>query len=437
MRASGRRSGAAITVAVVMSIGASGCLPAPGTIERASVSSAGQQAARGVGPLNTAYPKVSGNGRFVAFSSRSNDLVVGDGPRGRYEFLDADVFVRDLWTRKTELISVTPTGAPADWPSAVSDMSADGRYVLFNSAASNLTGTVDRDGEDDAFIRDRTTGRTTFVSPSQEWAEGTGKTQAWAMSDDARFVLLSTNDPAVADGRPATLVLDRSTGAWSQLPEADWDGLTLSDDGSTVAYRALLTDPASGKQYHRQQVWDRATGSVQSLGPIELATPFPDAGLNQSMPAISDDGDTVLWTRTRADAVPGDGSVDDDVLQWRRSTGEVTVVTPQLDTGGAVDWMCACHVDISGDGRWAIARASYAPKVPGDRPIPYAVVVWKLDGTEVHHVGRTAEHVGDVAPYRPALSDDGRIAAFTATTATLVADDTNGMPDVFAWARPG
>ena len=76
---------------------------------------------------------MSGNGRFVSFHSAASNLVPGD-TNGV-----ADIFLRDLWTGTTELVSSSRTGGLANGAS-VGDisMSADGRFVTFASQAGNL-----------------------------------------------------------------------------------------------------------------------------------------------------------------------------------------------------------------------------------------------------------------------------------------------------------
>ena len=78
------------------------------------------------------YPAVSADGRYVAFDSHASNLVVGDTNGA------VDVFVHDRHTGATERVSVDGSGNQGDGHSYYSAMSADGRYVAFESHASNL-----------------------------------------------------------------------------------------------------------------------------------------------------------------------------------------------------------------------------------------------------------------------------------------------------------
>ena len=100
---------------------------ASGAIERISVSSSGAQAV-----LGGNSPSISGDGRYVVFSSISDDLVSGDTNGVR------DLFVRDRSAGTTVRISLSPLGYETDFGSDLPVISADGRYVAFESYASNL-----------------------------------------------------------------------------------------------------------------------------------------------------------------------------------------------------------------------------------------------------------------------------------------------------------
>lgn len=102
-------------------------------------------------------PSLSANGRYVVFASIAPDLVAGDVNHR------ADAFVWDRLTHVTELVSVSTDGVQGDGPSAHPSISADGRFVAFESEAANLA-PIDHDGTADVFVRDRTNGVTALVS---------------------------------------------------------------------------------------------------------------------------------------------------------------------------------------------------------------------------------------------------------------------------------
>ena len=93
-------------------------------------------------------PTISSNAHYVAFTSSASNLVSGDTNGA------SDVFVTDLGTGSTERVSVNATGQQANGPSSGPVMSVEGRYVAFQSSASNLV-SGDSPGTLDIFVHDR------------------------------------------------------------------------------------------------------------------------------------------------------------------------------------------------------------------------------------------------------------------------------------------
>ncbi|WP_293205357.1 MULTISPECIES: hypothetical protein [unclassified Microcoleus] len=123
------------------------------TITRASVS------ASGGGTDSFEVPAISANGRFVAFESGVSSLVPGDANSV------SDIFVRDLQANTTNRVSVSGTGSGGNAGSFTPAISANGRFVAFESAASNLVG-GDGNNSRDIFVRDLQANTTVLVSVS-------------------------------------------------------------------------------------------------------------------------------------------------------------------------------------------------------------------------------------------------------------------------------
>jgi hypothetical protein len=111
------------------------------------------------------FPSISGDGRYVAFHSGATNLVPGDSN------VRSDVFVHDRLTGETTRVSVASDGTEGNDFSLFSSISGDGRYVAFQSLASNLV-PGDANGWWDVFVHDRVTGETTRVSVASDGAEG-------------------------------------------------------------------------------------------------------------------------------------------------------------------------------------------------------------------------------------------------------------------------
>ncbi|WP_412749834.1 TolB family protein [Krasilnikovia sp. M28-CT-15] len=138
-------------------------------------------------------PAMSGDGRYVTFSSFTDDVAPGD-----HNGLQ-DVVVRDLRTSRTKLISVSSAGVQGDEPSAGAAISPDGRYVTFLSWATNLV-PGDRNGYGDIFLHDRRTGTTERVSVLTSGAEANSASDGATVSAGGRTVAMTSYASNLAPG---------------------------------------------------------------------------------------------------------------------------------------------------------------------------------------------------------------------------------------------
>ncbi len=172
----GLMSGAVVTAVVV-----SGVLPAAAAVSTTSVVSA---APDGANANNSSYGgvSVSADGRYVAFESDASNLVAGDTNAL------TDVFVRDMSTGTVVLASVSSDEVQGNSDSSSPSVSADGRYVAFESGATNLVA-GDTNSTMDVFVRDLTSTTTVRVSvDSDEVVEGNNSSFDASISADGRFV---------------------------------------------------------------------------------------------------------------------------------------------------------------------------------------------------------------------------------------------------------
>ena len=151
------------------------------TTQRVSVSSAGAQS------NGESYaPKISVDGRYIAFASAASNLVSGDTNASD------DVFVHDRETGETTRVSVSSTGEEAELGCGDPVISSDGRYVAFGCDASNLV-LGDTNGARDVFVHDRKTAQTTRVNINStgQQAENLGSGNP-RISSDGRYVAFAS-----------------------------------------------------------------------------------------------------------------------------------------------------------------------------------------------------------------------------------------------------
>ncbi len=138
------------------------------------------------------HPSISGDGRFVSFSSYASNLIIEDDTNSR-----EDLYLRDFQNEITERISVSSSNQEGDQRSVGygGNISQDGRYVVFSSQATNM---VESDTNDqyDVFARDRTKNKTTRESVSHYWEEGyssSSSTNTAVISANGRYIVFDSN----------------------------------------------------------------------------------------------------------------------------------------------------------------------------------------------------------------------------------------------------
>jgi Tol biopolymer transport system component len=161
---------------------------ATGAVTRVSVGASGEE---GNGASRT--PRLSADGRLVAFQSEASNLVPGDG-NGTW-----DVFVRDLVAGTTVLVSARPDGAAGGGASTRPSVADDGRLVAFQSAAPDLV-PGDANGAADAFVRDLASGVTARASVDALGAEVAGEATSPALAGDGSAVAFASDAAALVPG---------------------------------------------------------------------------------------------------------------------------------------------------------------------------------------------------------------------------------------------
>jgi len=221
---------------------------------RVSVSTSGQQ-----GNKVSDRPAISADGRLIAFTSSSNNLYALDGN------FAADIFVHDRWTGTTTIQTLSPQGAISNNASMEAELTADGRYIIFDSAGSNLVAN-DTNARTDVFRRDLQTGVTLRISVGSGGIQGNLESVDPACSfDGSRIVFQSFASNLVPgdtnahpdlflrhaanstttlitlgfDGRPA----DEACCALD--PSAE-DGPALTSDGRTTVFQSFATNLVTG-----------------------------------------------------------------------------------------------------------------------------------------------------------------------------------------------
>jgi Tol biopolymer transport system component len=237
-------------------------------------------------PADSAGAAISGNGCVVAFYSAADTLVKN------YTSAFRDVFARDLCAdpQTTELVSVPISGATTSGPSQAwpPSLSYDGRFVAFASDASNLV-EVDDNHATDVFVRDRLFGVTLRISQGEN-----GPSQHPSISADGRFVAFqSTDDNLVnppTNGKSQIFVVDFTDGIVrpavlvSVSPSGEDGNLNsispqISGDGSTIVFESTATNLVSDGANGASQIFAAPNPPTPTFtntaSPTDTETPTP------------------------------------------------------------------------------------------------------------------------------------------------------------------
>ena len=382
-------------------------------------------------------PAISADGRYVVFRSFDTGLVSGDTNNVR------DVFLRDRETGTTELVSVSSAGVQGNNDSGVSAapssaISADGRYVVFTSWASNLA-PGDTNVFWDVFVRDRVLGTTRLVSVATSGESGNGASLQPTISADGRYVAFaSAATDLVPGGSNAGEVFVRDLQAGttelasvsSTGEEADRGAgePMISADGRYVAFASnadnLTQLPTLGQDL--VFVRDRQAAATKL---VSLSTEGVVANNASGAPSISADGRFVAFRSTATNLWPvSNGKRQVYVRDQQANTLDLV----SQSNGGAIsDDECYLPA-VSADGRLVVFQSRGSNLVPGDTNGVDDTFLRDLeagttDRVDVAHDGAQANNGG----VDPAISADGRYVAFSSTSSNLVPGDTNAVEDVF------
>lgn len=362
---------------------------------------------------------ISGDGRYVAFSSFMTNLVERDTN------LTSDVFVRDTVAGGIERVSISSTGvestlAPRStgpWITATNgnpSISRNGRFVAFTSSASNLVA-GDTNSVDDVFVHDRKLGTTQRVSVGADGTEGNGSSYQPSISATGRYVAFGSTASNFAPDH--------------QIPGN-------SEDFFVHDRKRKVTEMVS----------------VTSGGSQGVSQGGGRAGVDGFV-SISGTGRYVAFSTPDTDLVDGDTGIDWDVFLHDRKVDKTEIVSlavtgsppgDKSSTAGSWMWAPGGHA-ISDDGRYVAYASTSSELIPNDRnQIPGAhlaptccvahidTFVYDRQKKRTERVSVTSDGAeqaidssGGLGSGMASLSSDGRYVIFLSTAGNLAADDTS------------
>jgi Tol biopolymer transport system component len=406
-------------------------------VEAQSTARVSADAAGNEGDCASDRQSISADGRWVVFQSLATNLIAGDANDL------CDVFVRDLTTGAVERISVDSAETEADGFSNVTSsqaVSADGTVVAFASLADNLV-PVDLNLAFDVFVRDRVAGTTEFVSVDSQGTPGDGWSGDAVISADGRFVAFdSLADNLVAGDTNHVrdvFVHDRATGATERVSvdrygfDGNADSLrpSISADGRCVAFMSFATnlDQNDGNAAADVFLRDRLLGTTECVSVDLNGVPGND---RSEAPSLSADGNLVAFDSAATNLVAGDTNGACDVFVRDRAAATTTRVS--VDSAGDEADFSSVRPALAADGRVVAFESLASNLVANDTNSSvdlflHALVTGYTERISVASNGGQSECSSE----NVSLSGDGRTAAFDSAATYLVSADDNGVVDVF------
>ncbi|MCU1498468.1 MAG: domain protein beta Propeller [Acidimicrobiales bacterium] len=417
--------------------------PAPGTTALESKPTAG-----GTADGDSTNTRVSDDGTTVVFDSYATNLLAA--PSSGYQ----------VYARRTdgvggstiEMVSRSTRGFAGNDGSRVLAVSSSGRYVVFDSYATNLV-EGDTNGHIDVFLRDRTlqTTERVNISSTEQQAVGTNaqaNRYAADVTPDGRYVVFSDDannlDPIAPVFTPNIYRRDRVAGTTmivSVTPAkkaASGKDPQMSDNGNVVAFTSEATNLGPVDQNGKADIFTRdiAAGTTQLMSRSVAAT----TGNGKSLaPSISGDGNSVAFLSEATNLINGDTNGKQDAFVTDRTQGSRKRVS--LSSTGQQLNQHTVGARLSANGAVLVFGTTSSGVVPGQAACYCAYRRGILAGGEKTSVAVITSGGSTVLTLRSPLGESldlsatGRIVAFVAKD-KVTATDTNGLLDVFTRRRP-
>jgi hypothetical protein len=403
-------------------------------------------------------PRVSSDGRFVSYSSTATNLVTGqNGPQGQ-----SNVFLYDRSTGNTTLVSHrfdSPTTSGNE--SAITYSTTGfgfgpntGRFLLFDSAATDLIAGQNGPLETNVFLYDTTTGANTLVS--HDYASSLTGANGYAISadltpDGSSIVFESLATDVVSGGTGAldnVFLYNRATGN-NRLISGVFNGSTnsptngagsssqtyISADGRIISYLSDAPNLVAQQTASSASVSSNVFYYDTTLGKTFLVSgrngsPSVTAAGNSKRTALSSDGSTIAFISDATNLNPVQGNSVANVFLYHTSSGALTLASHVANSAvaaGGVDvngGTIFSEVSLSATGRF-VSYYSYAGNLVAGQPGPYdtynSFVYDAQSGqnTLVSHVNGSSTAAGNHGSNKSRISLDGSTIAFLSAATNL------------------
>jgi Tol biopolymer transport system component len=325
----------------------------------------------GIG-VNEAGELVGANGGTISADGRLVAFAAGDGILGSDGNGLVDVFLRDRQSGSTVLVSRAADGGAANGQvDGAPQISADGRFIAYESQASNLVA-GDSNDTGDVFLYDVHAGTTTLVSAGRSGGSARGWSSAPSISANGHYVAFFSFawdvDAKLNTFGGQVFVYDHRAGTRSVVSVDDWGvpgsygasfGPAISADGTMIAFASVSSTLVPGDTNEQVDVFvhDRAVGTTRRVSvPRGAATSGEQANGRSDEPQISGDGSIVTFRSDAGNLVPGDGNDVSDAYAVNLVSGAIARLSSTADGSAGNGWTQAPL--LAADGSLAIFSTS-------------------------------------------------------------------------------
>lgn len=395
-------------------------------------------------------PVTNDNGRFVAFWSGASNLVADDTNTSY------DVFLRDASTGTTERVTVNDAGVEANtlgteianlYPPSIS---IDGRYIVFDTIADNLSA-LDTGTFSDIYLRDRLEGTTTAVTACS--SIGTGNSFNPSISPDGQHIVFTSEaaDPwpgcdavndlnGVSDIYLKTVLSPFYLRASEPALGGDADGPSfepsISDDGQWVAFTSGATNLIASDTNGRDDVYlkDVINGAVVRVSVDSLGA--ETIGGKSTSPSINADGTVIAFASKATNLTVGYTDPNDDYDVFVRDIVAGTTTRVSVDSAGNPGNGVSGQPKISKDGRFVVFASLATNLVPKDTNNKADIFIHDLATATTSRLsvdGSLNQANGHSGV--PALSGNGQYVVFASEASNLASGDSNGWIDILRLSR--
>ena len=339
---------------------------------------------------------LSGNGRFIAFSSNATNLLADDTDN------NTDIYVYDRELDTLEVLTANANGL-----SFTTSISSDGRYVVFTSNSNNIT--AEANGEEGVYLHDRNTHTTSLIAANSSQSD---------ISGNGRYITFHSRNGNLDPDRPSNhggdlYLFDRINNTTTNVTPngsgTPWGGI-LNEDGSYIVFTSDKGNIAPNAAPNGGVfLYSRATDTISFI-------------VKGGATDISSDGRYLVFISTLAALDPSETDYTENVFVFDRTTEALENITNNGDHD-------SFEASISDDGRYVSFQTRASNLIPDLRGHPNRVFVYDRQEAIYQHLTPIAKGS------RPTMSGDGMFVAFESSSRTLIAIDSAKTYKIFLYDR--